>query len=62
MVTSGHTTVGTPVVGGLPILGNALEMAADPARFFVRCYREHGPVFRIKLLTCWSPGSGRRSC
>jgi cytochrome P450 len=50
MVAVGRTTVDTPVVRGLPVLGNALEMAADPARFFVRCYREHGPVFRIKLL------------
>jgi cytochrome P450 len=43
-------TVDTPVVRGLPVVGNALEMAADPARFFVRCYREFGPVFRIRLL------------
>jgi cytochrome P450 len=25
-------------------------MAKDPARFFVRCYREHGPVFRVRLM------------
>lgn len=50
MGAAGSTTVETPVVRGLPVLGNALEMAADPARFFVRCYRRHGPVFRIKLL------------
>lgn len=43
-------TVDTPVVRGLPVLGNALAMGADPARFLVRCYREHGPVFRIKVL------------
>jgi cytochrome P450 len=42
------------VVAGLPIIGNALGMAKDPARFFVRCYREHGPVFRVRLMgrTC----------
>jgi len=50
MVATGRTTVDTAVVRGLPVLGNALEVAADPARFFVRCYRECGPVFRIKLL------------
>jgi cytochrome P450 len=42
--------VDTPVVRGLPLIGNALEMAADPARFFLRCYRQFGPVFRIKVV------------
>jgi cytochrome P450 len=50
MVRAGETTVDTPVVRGLPVVGSALEMAADPARFFLQCYREHGPVFRIRLL------------
>jgi cytochrome P450 len=49
MVDAG-TTVGIPEVRGVPVLGNALEMAADPARFFLRSYRAYGPVFRIKLL------------
>lgn len=39
-----------PVVPGIPFLGNTLEMAKDPAAFFVRCYREHGPVFRVKVF------------
>ncbi|GIE94684.1 hypothetical cytochrome P450 [Paractinoplanes rishiriensis] len=42
--------VETPVVRGHPVLGNALRMAKDPAQFFVDCYREHGPVFRIRVL------------
>ena len=50
MVGAGGTTVDTPVVRGLPVVGSALEMAADPARFFLRCYRAYGPVFRIRLL------------
>jgi cytochrome P450 len=37
-------------VRGIPLIGNTLEMAKNPARFFVRCYREYGPVFRINLL------------
>jgi cytochrome P450 len=43
-----------PMVRGLPLLGNALGLAKDPARFFVRCYREYGPVFRLRILnrTC----------
>ena len=40
-----------PLVKGQPIVGNALEMAKDPARFFVKCYRAYGPVFRIKLFS-----------
>lgn len=43
-----------PVVRRLPLLGNALGMAKDPARFFVRCFRDYGPVFRLRILnrTC----------
>ena len=40
----------TPTVPGLPILGNVLDMAKDPAKFFVDCYRKFGPVFNVKLL------------
>jgi cytochrome P450 len=40
----------TPTVRGLPLVGNALDMAKDPAQFFVECYREHGPVFRVRVL------------
>lgn len=50
MVASGQPTVDTPAVRGIPVLGSALEMGADPARFFLRCYRKHGPVFRVKVL------------
>lgn len=40
----------TPVVRGLPVLGNARRMAKDPAQFFVDCYRQYGPVFRVRIL------------
>jgi cytochrome P450 len=40
----------TPLVPGLPLLGSVLEMAKDPAQFFVKCYRKYGPVFRVRLL------------
>ncbi|SDE00331.1 cytochrome P450 [Actinokineospora iranica] len=40
----------TPVVRGLPLLGNVVDLARDPAGFFVRCYREHGPVFRFRVF------------
>jgi cytochrome P450 len=39
-----------PVVPGLPWIGNTLEMAKDPAAFFLRAYRAHGPVYRIKVF------------
>jgi cytochrome P450 len=39
-----------PVVPGLPWIGNTLEMARDPAAFFLRAYRAHGPVYRIKVF------------
>ena len=34
-----------PADRGLPLLGNTLEMARDPARFFLRMYRKHGPMY-----------------
>lgn len=40
----------TPQVRGLPLLGNALDMARGPAKFFVDCYRKHGPVFRVRVM------------
>ena len=39
-----------PRVRGLPLLGNMLEFARDPAQFFLRCYREYGPAFRVSVL------------
>lgn len=40
----------TPMIGGLPYLGCVLDMAKGPAEFFLNAYRQHGPVFRVKLL------------
>lgn len=40
----------TPKVPGPPLIGNTLGMARDPAKFFVDCYRKHGPVFRISVM------------
>ena len=39
-----------PLVRGLPIIGSVLDMAKDPAAFFLNCYREYGPVYRVKIL------------
>lgn len=39
-----------PLVDAAPLVGNTLEMARDPAAFFVRCYREYGPAFRVRVL------------
>lgn len=50
MPTTPSAPTPTPVVRGLPLLGNTFDMARDPARFFVECYREYGPVFKIKVL------------
>jgi cytochrome P450 len=50
MTIAGAPAHVTPVVRGLPVLGSALDLARDPARFFVRGYEQHGPVFRFKLF------------
>ncbi|NEO42103.1 MAG: cytochrome P450 [Moorea sp. SIOASIH] len=39
-----------PLVPGLPIFGNALELTSDSVRFFVRNYQGLGPVFRVQAL------------
>jgi cytochrome P450 len=39
-----------PRVRGIPLIGNTLAMAKDPAQFFVDCYRTYGPVFRVQIL------------
>ena len=39
-----------PNVRGLPLVGNTIGIARDPAAFFVRCYREYGPVYRVNVF------------
>lgn len=39
-----------PLVAAPAFIGNTAEMARDPARFFVRCYREYGPAFRVRVF------------
>jgi cytochrome P450 len=51
MATVESATLKTPQrVRGIPVIGNALAMSKDPAKFFVDCYRKYGPVFRIQIL------------
>ena len=40
-----------PRCRGLPLIGNGLDMAGDALGFFVRQYRELGPVFRARAFT-----------
>jgi cytochrome P450 len=52
MATVASETLKEPAhVSGLPIVGNALQMAKDPGRFFYDCYRKYGPVFRLKVMS-----------
>lgn len=43
-----------PLIKGLPLIGNALELMASPPDFIRKHYQESGPVFRFK--------AGRREC
>jgi sterol 14alpha-demethylase len=38
-----------PMVRGLPLVGSLLEFRRDHVGIFERAYREHGPVFSIRL-------------
>lgn len=39
-----------PMMQGLPVVGNALDMAQDVLQCMVKGYRAHGPIFRIRAL------------
>lgn len=39
-----------PLMKGLPILGNALELSQDVLQFLLKGYRQHGDIFRIRAL------------
>ena len=39
-----------PMADGLPILGSARPLMADPLTFLVQQYLKHGPVFSVKAL------------
>ncbi|MCY3884249.1 MAG: cytochrome P450 [Gammaproteobacteria bacterium] len=40
----------TPTVRGLPVLGNAIEMAGNVGQFLTEQYLKLGPVYRVKVL------------
>src|SRR5690242_19947611 len=40
-----------PLIPGWPILGNAIEMAADPVQFWVHAERKYGPAYRVRYPT-----------
>ena len=39
-----------PLVPGLPLLGNALDLMGDPASFLFKNYARFGPVFRVNAV------------
>ena len=44
------TSAKIPAVKGIPFIGNTMEMAKDPAAFFVRAYKEYGPVYQVNVF------------
>jgi len=38
-----------PLAKALPLLGSSLPMLNDPLRYFLKMYRQHGSIFRIKM-------------
>lgn len=39
-----------PDAKGIPFVGNTFEMGKDPGAFFVRCYKDYGPVYRVNVF------------
>ncbi|HEV3408904.1 MAG TPA: cytochrome P450, partial [Chthoniobacterales bacterium] len=40
----------SPLVRGLPLLGNTRDFLSDTTGFLVGAYRKYGPIFRIRML------------
>jgi cytochrome P450/CRP-like cAMP-binding protein len=40
-----------PLVPGSPLVGNAIDIAADPVQFWVNSARKHGPAYRVRYPT-----------
>ena len=49
MVHLNHTKP-IPVVPGIPLLGNSIEMMKDPAAFFLRAYLKYGSAYRVNVF------------
>ncbi|MBI1298949.1 cytochrome P450 [bacterium] len=50
MKTAAQSLVQIPLARGLPVLGNALELANDVAGYLTAQYKQLGPVFRVRAL------------
>ena len=48
--SGGESARNIPKAKGVPIVGNALDLSRDLFGFLVKQYREHGPIFRLKLF------------
>jgi CRP-like cAMP-binding protein/cytochrome P450 len=40
-----------PLVAGWPVIGNVLDIAADPIQFWVNAAKKYGPVYRVRYPT-----------
>ncbi|MBK8989861.1 MAG: cytochrome P450 [Chloroflexi bacterium] len=49
-ITAPQTVNKIPLAPGLPVLGSALPLAQNVARFLTEQYRQLGPVFRVRAL------------
>lgn len=50
MVTIRHAQPAQPpVIPGLPVTGNSLNLLYDPVKYLVGMYQQHGAVFQIKM-------------
>jgi cytochrome P450 len=48
--TAAQSLVQIPLARGLPVLGNALDLANDVAGYLTEQYKRLGPVFRVRAL------------
>src|ERR1051326_3465574 len=40
-----------PLIPGWPVIGNSLELAAEPVQFWGDCARKYGPAYRVRYPT-----------
>jgi CRP-like cAMP-binding protein/cytochrome P450 len=51
MLTDIHTSELPPLVPGWPLIGNTLDLAAEPIQFWVNAARKYGPAYRVRYPT-----------
>jgi hypothetical protein len=51
MLISSNDTRLPPLIPGWPVIGNSIELAAEPIQFWVNGARQYGSAYRVRYPT-----------